>query len=205
MSLACCVIVMAKAPVAGHAKTRLIPGLGPAGAARLAARFLSETVLQALAADIGEVELCCDPDAAHATFQDIARGERVTLSVQGDGDLGQRMSRAMARALAKRACAILIGTDAPALDAAYLRQAHQVLAGTDADAVFAPAADGGYALVGLRRWAPRLFEDIPWSTGRVMALTRERLLEAGIGHVELPLLFDVDEPADLVHVPAHWL
>jgi uncharacterized protein len=203
VSVACRLIVMAKAPVAGHAKTRLIPSLGPAGAARLAARFLSEAISQALVADIGEVELCCDPDVSHAAFQDIARSQRVTLSVQADGDLGQRMARAMARPLGEGACAILVGTDAPALDAAYLRRAHQALAG--ADAVFAPAADGGYALVGLRRWVPRLFEGIPWSTGRVMALTRERLAASGIRHVELPLLFDVDEPADLVHVPAGWL
>jgi len=160
-------------------------------------------VAQAIEADIGEVELCCAPDTKHAVFVELARDARVTLTVQGDGDLGQRMARAIERTLASGSRAILIGTDAPALDAAVLRSACRAL--DAADAVFAPAADGGYALVGLRRSAPRLFEDIPWSTPRVMALTRQRLAESGIVQVELPQLFDVDEPADLVHVPAHWL
>ena len=68
----------------------------------------------------------------------------------------------------------------------------------EADAVFGPAADGGYALVGLRRAAPELFTGMHWSHDQVMALTRERLAALGLRHVELPVLHDIDEPADLV-------
>ena len=194
----CRVIVMAKAPVAGYAKTRLIPALGAEGAARLAQRLLRHAIAQALAADIGPVELCCAPDAQHAVFSDLAAEARVTLSEHGEGDLGTRMARALQRALLTHECAVLIGTDAPALDATYLRAAHDRLA--DHDAVLGPALDGGYTLIGLRRFEPSLFEAVPWSTPQVLAITRERLKAAGLRHAELAPLHDIDEPADLVHL-----
>jgi rSAM/selenodomain-associated transferase 1 len=203
------VMVMAKAPEPGLAKSRLAPALGAAGAARLARRFLAETVAQALAAKLGPVELCCAPDVRHPAFIEEALDERVTLAAQGDGDLGARMARAVARGLARAPRVLVVGTDAPALDARVLRAASEALAGHDA--VFVPAFDGGYALVGLKGmgpgttpWRP-LFEHMPWSTDRVMALTRERLAGAGLGHAELPAIADVDTPDDLVHVPASWL
>lgn len=194
----CAVIVMAKAPVPGLAKTRLIPALGAEGAAALAARMLEHAVGEALAAGVGPVTLCGAPDVSHPAFIERARDPRVQLQPQGEGDLGARMRRAFDRALATHERAVLIGTDAPALDAAVLRAAAAAL---DAhDAVFAPAHDGGYALIGLRRAEPRLFEAMPWSTAKVMAVTRERLREAGQHWHELPALRDIDEPADLVHL-----
>lgn len=200
----CAVIVMAKAPVAGLAKTRLIPALGAVGAAALAVRMLDHAVGEALAAGIGPVTLCGAPEVSHPAFVALARDARVQLQPQGEGDLGDRMRRAFERALATHDQAVLIGTDAPALDAAALRAAAAAL---DAhDAVVAPAHDGGYALIGLRRVAPRLFEAMPWSSAQVMALTRERLREAGLRWSELPALRDIDEPADLVHLAGRgWL
>ena len=204
----CRVIVMAKAPLPGLAKTRLAPALGLAGAASLARRLLQHALAQALAAGIGPVELCGEPDARHPAFADADPSGQVLASAQGSGDLGQRMARALQRALAQGQPALLIGSDAPALDAAALRQAAQAL--QDQDAVFGPTADGGYALVGLRSGLPAaavdaLFCQMPWSTDRVMALTRDRLAAQGLRHAELPLLFDIDEPADLVHLPSGWL
>ncbi len=207
----CRVIVMAKAPRAGFAKTRLIPALGATGAAALAARFLSEALSQAQAAGLGEVELCGDPHGGHPDFAAALAAAHsahgisapLKLSAQGEGDLGQRMERALLRALDQGKRALLMGTDAPALDAAYLRRAAQAL--EEADAVFGPAADGGYALVGLRRPVPHLFDRMVWSTSQVMAQTRERLLHSGARWAEMPLLYDVDEPRDLQHVPRGWL
>jgi uncharacterized protein len=98
---------------------------------------------------------------------------------------------------------ILIGTDVPALDAAHLRQAAAALA--EVDAVITPAVDGGYALIGLHSLEPRLFDALPWSTPQVLALTRERLNECGLRCFEMPVLHDIDEAADLVHLPAGWL
>lgn len=219
MNAPCRIVVMAKAPVAGHAKTRLIPALGAHGAAALAERLLNHAVRQALAADLGPVELCgapafalrhgnTDPPAAvHPAFERLADEWPITLSEQSSGDLGQRMHHAFERAFNLMPTGagrmLLTGTDAPALDASVLRRAAEALA--DADAVLVPAHDGGYALIGLRRPAPTLFEDMVWSTPTVMAHTRGRLAAAGLRHTELPPLHDIDEPADLAHLPTGWL
>ncbi|MGZ8259009.1 MAG: TIGR04282 family arsenosugar biosynthesis glycosyltransferase [Caldimonas sp.] len=197
------VVVMAKAPLPGFAKTRLIPALGAAGAAALAERLLDAAMAAASGAGLGLVELCCTPDRRHPAFARHARAAGVTLAEQGEGDLGVRMARAFERHLAAGRPALMIGTDAPALDAAMLVRAAAAL--HDRDAVFVPALDGGYALVGLRRPMPALFADVPWSTPGVMATTRARLVAAGLRHAELSPVADVDEPADLVHVPAQWL
>jgi rSAM/selenodomain-associated transferase 1 len=195
------VIVMAKAPVAGFAKTRLIPALGAEAAAALAARLLESAVKQAAA--FAHVDLCCAPDTRHSVFQRLAGTQGVVLSEQGEGDLGARMARAFERHLAQHGAALMIGTDAPSIDAPMLQRAAHAL--SDADAVFIPALDGGYALIGLRRPAPTLFSDMAWSTATVMAHTRERLRAAGLRHTELPAVADIDEPADLQHLPPGWL
>ena len=197
------VIVFAKAPVAGLAKTRLIPALGATGAAALAERMLAHATEAAAAAAPDTLEVCAAPDATHAAFGRLARDHAVQLATQGDGDLGQRMHRAFTRVLTQHGRALIIGTDAPALDGACLRAALAALA--NHDAVFVPALDGGYALVGLRRPCAALFEGVAWSTPAVMAQTRERLQSAGLRWAELPPVADVDEPADLVHLPRGWL
>jgi uncharacterized protein len=197
------VIVFAKAPVPGLAKTRLAPALGAAGAAALAERMLRHALAQAAAAETGPVELCATPDALHPALQAAAADHGAALTAQGSGDLGARMHRALARSLAAHGRALLIGTDAPALDAAVLRQAAQAL--DDHDAVFVPALDGGYVLVGQRRADPRWFAGMTWSHARVMADTRDRLRAAGVRWAELPPLADIDQPADLVHLPPGWI
>ena len=195
----CAVIVFAKAPRPGHAKTRLIPALGERGAAQLAERLMHATLRQAIDAAIGPVELCVTPDRDHPAFTAATSQHPITVTDQGDGDLGQRMAHAFERVLATQPRALLIGTDAPGLGAAYLRDAARAL--EEADAVFGPAADGGYTLVGLKRPVPSLFAAMRWSHDRVMADTRVRIAAARLRHVELPLLHDIDDPADLAHLP----
>ncbi|MCM0607951.1 MAG: TIGR04282 family arsenosugar biosynthesis glycosyltransferase [Ideonella sp. WA131b] len=198
-------IVFAKAPVAGQAKTRLIPALGAEAAAALAARMLRHTLAQGAAAGFGTLELCAAPDASHPALVDAAQAHGAALTEQGDGDLGARMQRALSRRLATHARVLLIGTDAPALDTGVLHDAAAALAAHDA--VFVPALDGGYALVGLARQpaAPaRLFDGIAWSTAAVMAATRERAAGLGLRTALLAPLPDIDEPADLAHLPAGW-
>jgi rSAM/selenodomain-associated transferase 1 len=197
------VVVFAKAPVAGYAKTRLIPALGAQGAADLAERLMHTALAHAMQAQLGPVELCVAPDRDHAAFAMAVQRHGIALTEQGDGDLGERMARAFERALHTHPQVLLIGSDAPGLDAAYMRNAAQAL--HHADAVFGPAADGGYTLVGLKRPRPGLFINMRWSHDAVMAQTRERLAQANLRHVELPVLHDVDEPADLVHLPAHGI
>jgi uncharacterized protein len=192
-------IVFAKAPRPGLAKTRLIPALGPEGAAHLADRLLARAWQEGAAAGLDAAELCVSPDADDPAFANLA----APLTLQGDGDLGARMHRAFERVLAVHHAALLIGTDAPALNSARLREAAAALENTEA--VFVPALDGGYALVGLRQPCEALFRDMRWSTSTVMAETRQRLQAAGMHWVELAAVHDIDEPADLVHVPPGWL
>lgn len=199
----CLIMVFAKAPVPGYAKTRLSPVLGDQGAANLAARLLHNAVEQACFAGIGPVEVCCAPDASHPCFVALTCVENVTLSVQDQGDLGGRMASALCRSLANYSRVLLIGADAPGLDAGYLRAAAHAL--LSKDAVLGPATDGGFTLVGLSRPANRLFEGIPWSTARVMACTRDRLRELRMSYLELAPLSDIDEPTDLRHLPREWL
>lgn len=195
-----CIVIFAKAPIAGFAKTRLIPALGQQGAAELARQLLQHAVQQA-ATQACPIELCVTPDTRHPDFAVMARQHGARLSLQGSGDLGERMHRAFERVLAEHASAILIGTDAPALDASVLLAAQEAL--RTHDAVFIPAHDGGYALVGLRHPCAVLFHNMVWSTPTVMQETRERARSASIRWHELPPVHDIDEPQDLIHVPAH--
>ena len=93
------IIVFAKAPRPGLAKTRLIPALGAAGAAALAARMLAHTLDQALASGVGEVELCAAPAPWDATWDGIELPDGIARTAQGEGDLGERMARAARRAI----------------------------------------------------------------------------------------------------------
>jgi uncharacterized protein len=200
-------IVFAKAPQPGRVKTRLIPALGAEGAAALAERLLEHAVRQAAAAVQawpGTLELCVAPHTEHRLFQRLAVEHGLTLTSQGEGDIGQRMDRALTRALHGQGSegALLIGSDLPALTTARLLEAAQAL--LEHDAVFVPALDGGYGLVGLKRPAPSLFDGIAWSTGAVMAQTRAKALKAGLRWAELAPVPDIDEPEDLLHLPSRW-
>lgn len=202
MTPPCTVIVFAKAPEAGRVKTRLAAVLGMQGAARLAARMLDDALERAVHAGLGPVELCCAPDASHPRFQ-LAAARGIRLSMQGEGDLGQRMRGALERALQSSGRALLIGTDTPGLTPDHLRAAAAAL-GTH-PAVVVPAFDGGYALIGLCAPCPPLFDGIVWSTPQVMHQTRQRARTAGIALAEMEGVRDIDETGDLVHLPAGWL
>jgi hypothetical protein len=186
------VAVFAKAPIAGFAKTRLIPVLGAEGAARLQARLTEHALALATSAGIGPVTLWSAPDTTHPSFHEAER-EGVALAAQPDGDLGARMLAAFLGA--PTGGLVLIGTDCPVLTAQDLRDAARLL-GNGADAVIAPTEDGGYGLVAACRPLPRLFMDMPWSTDQVAPLTRVRAREAGLRLEELRLIWDVDTPAD---------
>ncbi|MGH8706215.1 MAG: TIGR04282 family arsenosugar biosynthesis glycosyltransferase, partial [Burkholderiales bacterium] len=163
--------------------------------ARLHARLVERALRTAVAARCGRVELQCAPRLRHSFFAALAKRHRVTLRAQGRGDLGARMQRAFERALRAAGAAVLIGSDCPALRTADLRAAMRAL-GHGADAVLAPAEDGGYALIGLRRASRRLFAGVAWGGADVLARTRRRLARLGWRWVELRTLWDVDRPED---------
>jgi rSAM/selenodomain-associated transferase 1 len=194
---------MAKAPRPGLAKTRLAAVLGDDGAARLAARMLRHAVAQAVQAGCGAVELRVTPDADDEYIVALAREHSLPVVLQGDGDLGERMARALTDGIAAQGAAIVMGTDAPALDATVLRQAAQSLA--THDAVIVPALDGGFVLLGLRRCPPGLLAGLRWSHDQVLHDTLERLSTHGLSKETLPAMADIDTPDDLHHLPSGWL
>ena len=194
------VAVLAKAPIPGLAKTRLIPALGAQGAARLQRRLTHQAMRTALAAGLGPVTLWCAPDSRHRCFRALRRAMGVGCLVQASGDLGERMHTAF-RLHCAAGPVLLIGTDCPPLTPLHLREAAQALL-AGCDAVFLPAEDGGYALVGLREPRYALFRDMHWSTSTVMDDTRLRAAEEGLAWRELETLWDLDVPDDLARLSA---
>lgn len=194
------VLVFARAPVAGQAKTRLIPALGAEGAARLHARLVRGALEAASASEAGPVELWCTPDCNHDFLRDCGRDFDCRLQVQPDGHLGQRMRVALESGLP----AVLLGSDAPGLTADTVRAAAAAL-GAGNDCALVPALDGGYVLIGLAVPAPGLFEGIVWGGPEVLVETRRRCRQQGLHCKELPPCPDIDRPEDLAHCPPELL
>ena len=189
------IIVFARAPVPGRVKTRLVPLLGEQGAARLHARLVEKTLRTARASGFERIDLYCAPGIDGNFFKKMQKKFGVRLRSQGGGNLGERMHRALRR----NPCAILIGSDCPALKPADLRAAARALR-AGADAVLAPAEDGGYALIGVRHSARGLFTRIKWGGAQVLAQTRRRLRRLRWRWTELRTLWDVDRPEDVARL-----
>jgi rSAM/selenodomain-associated transferase 1 len=187
------IAVLAKAPIPGLAKTRLIPSIGAHAAAVLQERLTERTLSTALAAGLGAIRLWCAPDCAHPSFRDLAARFAIALAPQPPGGLGARMLAAM-----RPGPALVIGTDCPALTPAHLRDAAHAL--HENDAVLIPAEDGGYVLIGANAAQPALFADIAWGTSRVTAQTRARADACGLRLHLMPPLWDVDTEDDLARV-----
>ncbi|HEX9392685.1 MAG TPA: TIGR04282 family arsenosugar biosynthesis glycosyltransferase [Usitatibacteraceae bacterium] len=193
-------IVFAKAPVPGEVKTRLIPALDAEHAAMLHAALTERALATALDSDADLIELCCAPDDSHSFFQSCAEDFEIELTLQGGGDLGERMLRVLERALSEFAGAIIIGADCPALTAKHIDAAAAALA--KHDIALTPAEDGGYALIGARRTHPDMFKDISWGSGSVLEQQRHNLKACGLRWHEMETLWDVDRPADLPRLQA---
>lgn len=193
------ILIFAKAPIAGLAKTRLIPALGAQGAAQLYAKLLQSTVEKMADDRLCPIECWCAPDCSHELFLSFEQQFDLTLHRQQKGDLGERMAQATRQALLASEYVVLIGGDVPDLTPQYLKQALNGLS-EGADAVLGPAEDGGYVLLAIRQYEPLLFSDIPWSSDQVLAITRERLKQLGWNWLELQLLWDVDRPEDLLRL-----
>ena len=188
------IAIMAKAPIAGFAKTRLMPLLGADGAADLQHWLIQKTVATARAARLGPISLWCAPDCEHPVFTSLAEQGDLTRYRQPEGDIGVRMLAAAQRT-PENVGTVIIGTDCPTLGPGDILNASQAIR-EGKDAAIIPAEDGGYVLIAVRRAYAELFADIDWSTPRVMAQTRQRAQEAGIRLAELPPKWDVDHAED---------
>lgn len=189
-------IVFAKAPEAGKAKTRLIPALGAAGAAALHERLVTHTLTTVTTAALCPVQLWCAPDTGHPFFDHCKNNFPITLHQQQGADLGERMEHAMSHNLQQGLNSVIIGTDCPALSADDFEQTFIGLQNGN-DVVIAPADDGGYVLMGLTRFSPTLFSDINWGSGEVLAATRKRIAALQWRSTELKTFQDIDRPGDL--------
>jgi rSAM/selenodomain-associated transferase 1 len=187
------IAILAKAPVPGFAKTRLISLLGAERAALLQAQLIERAANTAAGAKLGAVTLWGAPDQGDPLFQKVCARHCFALRRQAEGDLGARM---LAAARAAKGPVLVVGTDCPSLTPMLLRSAADILRG-GSDAVILPAEDGGYVLIGMRRAQPALFDSMPWGTGCVLGETRQRLMQLGLTWQEPALLWDVDVPADL--------
>jgi len=195
------IAVFARAPVAGQAKTRMIPLLGAAGAAALQRRLIERTLATACAVPGARVTLWVAGDAAHPFVAEAAVRFGVSLAAQHGVDLGERMSHAFEAAGAPL---VLVGTDCPQLSPDDLTSAAAALA--THEVVIQPATDGGYVLIGLSRAQPSLFEAIDWGGPQVLRQTREQIDALGLRCALRPALDDLDTPADLQRaLAAGWL
>jgi uncharacterized protein len=186
------VAVLAKAPIPGFAKTRLIPAVGAHAAAVLQERLTEHAVTTAVAADIGPVTLWCAPDVEHGSFRELAARFPIALAQQPGGDLGARMLAALENG------GLVIGSDCAAFTPGHLRAASAAL--DDANVVLIPAEDGGYVLIGMCKPQPELFNNMTWGTPTVLAETRKRISAMNLAAVELPTLWDVDTESDLARL-----
>jgi len=186
------VAVLARAPVPGEAKTRLIPRLGADGAARLQA-VLTARALQRARDSGAEIVLWVAGDVQ--SLAPLAQRHGAALCAQPPGDLGVRMLAAFEHAHAAGRRCVVIGTDCPAQQPGDLQRAGMLL--DDHDVVLQPALDGGYVLIALREPRARLFDDIAWGGATVLAATRQRVQSLSLRCVELPPLPDLDDAQDL--------
>jgi hypothetical protein len=191
--------LFARDPVPGRVKTRLIGALGQTAATALYRQMLLRTLATAARLRGVQRELWLDEPTPTHDLRAIATRYGMTLHTQRGPDLGTRMAAALARATAEGGMAVLIGSDCPGFDVAYLEAAYEALAGHDA--VIGPAVDGGYVLIGVKHPQPELFRDVAWGTDRVLHTTRQRLHQIGLRWRELPVQRDLDQPGDLAHFP----
>jgi rSAM/selenodomain-associated transferase 1 len=184
-------VVFTRFPVPGEVKTRLVPLLGPNGAAALHRRLTEHTLTVARGSGLSvEVRITgADPKR----FADWL-GEDACYLPQGEGDLGARLRRA-----GPPYPVLFVGSDLPDLSADHLTEAARRL--EKEQVVIGPAVDGGYWLLGLSRPCDLLFHDMDWGTERVFAETCRRLEAQGITPSLLPVLADCDRPEDLRHWP----
>ncbi|MEQ8263519.1 TIGR04282 family arsenosugar biosynthesis glycosyltransferase [Pseudohaliea sp.] len=185
----------AREPVPGRVKTRMQPVLDAAGACELHSALLTHTARQLATVDCCERELWVAGDPSHPVLAHAAALGGAAVRRQQGADLGERMLHALATALADSPRVVLVGSDCPGLDDAYVEAAFAALA--TADVVLGPALDGGYVLIGVRRVDALLFRGVDWSTSKVLAQTLARVDALGWRAALLEPRRDIDRPEDL--------
>jgi rSAM/selenodomain-associated transferase 1 len=186
-------VVIAKEPVPGAVKTRLVPALGAEGAARVAAAMLADTLAGMVEVD-AEPWVCFAPPDAGMRMARLAPG--FGLLAQVEGDLGDRLAACFAGLLeggAQRV--VIVGADTPQVPRATYEAAFGLL--DQVDVVLGPAQDGGYYLVGAKAALPELFVGVPMGTDTVLQVTMQRAVRRRLRVGTVPMLRDLDRLEDL--------
>jgi len=218
----CALAVMTKAPQAGRVKTRLVPLLTPDEAAELNKCFLRDTAAaistacsRRPAGEASEVQLghagashteaattACGiavytPVGAESAYTDILPADFTLLPQRGD-KFGERLYFAVEDLFKcgfESVC--LIDSDSPTVPAENFTEAVEMLSASEDRVVLGPSDDGGYYLIGVKKPHRHLFEQIDWSTERVLTQTIQRATEIGLEIKLLPTGYDVDDGATL--------
>jgi rSAM/selenodomain-associated transferase 1 len=186
---------MTKVPVAGRVKTRLQPALTPGQSAELSVAFLQDA--ENKASKITEnLYVAVSPFDERDGIEPILQHNPILIEQKGT-DLGEKMRNAFKFVFDRGAEAVLmIGTDSPTFPTDYLEQAFEFLE-IETDVVLGKAEDGGFYLIGLRKFDPRIFEKVEWSSTDTFEQIWENVMDLELHLREVPSWYDVDEPGDL--------
>lgn len=186
-------LLLAKAPIPGLAKTRLAESIGQDAAAAVAAAFIDDTITTAR--DEGwKLRLVVTPAEAAPSFSQLAGG--APADIQVDGDLGDRIGAALRDSVARGQRPVLIGSDSPDLPRSIIGTAFILLQSNDV--VLGPATDGGFYLIGCREFPIGLFEGVPWSTPAACEAVVRNARARGLSIAFLPEWEDVDDLESLI-------
>lgn len=196
-------IVFTRYPEVGKTKTRLIPVLGAEGAANLQRQMTEHTLNQVKEVQINRsLSIGIYFSGGNAKLMQNWLGDNFIYYYQSDGDLGMRMANAFQTCFNNKinhpsleTSVAIIGIDCPSLNSQIMNQAFDSL--LRSELVIGPAVDGGYYLMGMRRFIPQLFQGINWGTSEVMKQTIQIAETLGLAIAYLPTLADIDRPEDL--------
>ncbi|MBI2986519.1 MAG: TIGR04282 family arsenosugar biosynthesis glycosyltransferase [Deltaproteobacteria bacterium] len=190
-------VVMAKAPVTGMVKTRLVPPLSPEEAAELY-RCLLLDILEGLKSfGAADLFVAFTPVASAPSIKALAPPNFACFAQRGE-ELGERMYNIFTDLSTKGyRNVIIVGSDLPVLPPRFLEDAFVMLQRSEMSVVLGPSRDGGYYLIGMSQPIAEIFKDMPWGSGLVLFKTVQRLGSLGVIPYFLPPWFDIDKPEDL--------
>lgn len=192
------VLVFAKPPEPGRVKTRLLGLLTPKKAAELHRACILDTItaVSNVPGCRKWLRLAASPNRAKEIGQGLSLTSRWHVGIQRGHDLGARLEEAFQSAFRSGFTRVMVvGTDTPWMGSDRILRAIQAL--RKADTVIGPTADGGYYLIGARRFIPSMFWSIPWGTSQVLDRTLAAIRKDHATCRMMPRDFDLDRPADV--------
>ncbi len=196
-------VVIAKAPEPGKAKTRLVPPLSFEEAAEVARCLLLDQLEHLRSYEGADLFVAFTPAESASWFKKNTSPAYTCFPQQGQ-DLGERMSHCFGEIFARGyKNMVLVGSDLPPLPLRFLNEAYRILSRPKQGIVLGPSRDGGYYLIGMNHARSDLFEGIAWGGNDVLACTLDKLARAGSSPELLPTWFDIDTAEDLLFLKSN--